>query len=521
MYNKIVDWYLSRDALPYWYLLLADCIIVYIAGILAYAINHGLAVCVANFSSLLGTLLAYLLCYIVGFRLFRTYYGVLRQSTFFDLLRTVMALLVGLTIIMLLRIFLAADSIFIMIRFRDLLLHVLIAAVGMCGIRILVKVFYDKYLANKVIGGVYGWSDKELLDIEMKDFLPREPIRANMETIREKLQNHVIMVTGAAGSIGSKLASLCAECHPKELILIDQAETPLHYVRLTMKRDCPDLKCSTITTSICHQHRMDDIFKTFSPEIIFHAAAYKHVPMMEDNPIESILNNVDGTRKLADLAVKYGVKKFVMISTDKAVNPSSVMGCSKRICEIYCQSLARSIKESNGCEFIVTRFGNVLGSNGSVIPIFREQIRRGGPITVTNPDVTRYFMLVSEACLLVLEAATMGQTGEIYVFDMGRPVRIADLAKRMIELSGRRDVKIKYVGLRQGEKLFEEVLDQTEDILPTSHGKIRIAKVRQYDFDDILNEIDKLIETALTYNAKETIRQMERIVPEYTSSWNQ
>ncbi len=289
-------------------------------------------------------------------------------------------------------------------------------------------------------------------------------------------------------------------------------------MRLEKKSDWPYIPCHTIITSICHSHRMEHIFETYKPEIIFHAAAYKHVPKMEDNPVEGGLNNVDGTKKLADLAVRFGVGKFVMVSTDKAVRPSSVMGCSKRICEIYCQSLAKAEGRANACQFITTRFGNVLGSNGSVIPIFREQIRRGGPLTVTHPKVTRYFMLVSEACMLVLEAATMGQGGEIYVFDMGRPVRIVDLAKRMIHLSGRTDVKIEYTGLRQGEKLKEEVLDRKENVLPTSHGKIKIAKVRVYDYDAVSGQIDELIQTACTYDAERTVRLMERIVPEYNSS---
>ncbi len=520
MYKKIVGWYLSHDAMPYWCLFFADCAIVYLSGIATYAVNHGLAVCVGDFGPLLKTMIVYLLCYIMGFRLFHTYAGILRHSTFTDLVRTSLALLLGIIVIMLLRIFLHVDDYLLTIRFRDLLLHFLLATFGMWSIRIGVKVIYDHYIKNYMFGGAYGWNDTALLDMEMRNLLPREPILINKDNIRREMEGKSILVTGAAGSIGRKLASVCAECKPKQLVLIDQAETPLHDVRLEMRKCWPDVECHTVVTSICHSHRMDHIFSKYKPEIIFHAAAYKHVPMMEDNPVESILNNVDGTKKLADLAVKYDVKKFVMVSTDKAVNPTSVMGCSKRICEIYCQSLSKARREGNACEFITTRFGNVLGSSGSVIPIFREQIRNGGPLTVKHPDVTRYFMLTSEACLLVLEAAALGQGGNIYVFDMGHPVRIADLAKRMIELSGRTNIEIEYTGLRQGEKLNEEVLDETESVLPASHGKIKIAKVREYDFHTVSQQIDKLIETACTYDAAATIHLMEQIVPEYKSSWN-
>ena len=308
------------------------------------------------------------------------------------------------------------------------------------------------------------------------------------------------------------------------MMLIDQAETPQHDIRLMMEHDFPEVKTATIVTSICKADRMEHIFKTFQPEYVFHAAAYKHVPMMEDNPCESIQNNVEGTKIIADLSVKYGVKKFVMISTDKAVNPTNVMGCSKRICEIYVQSLDQALKDGiiatsgpTPTQFVTTRFGNVLGSNGSVIPLFRKQLQEGGPLTVTHPDIIRYFMLIPEACKLVLEAGTHGQGGEIFVFDMGKPVRIADLAKRMIKLSGAHGIEIKYTGLRPGEKLYEEVLDNEETTKPSFHEKIRIANVRPYDYNEANQEIEELIALSRNYDKMNTVRQMKHIVPEYIS----
>lgn len=518
MYQKIVDWYLSRNAVPYWCVLLTDCFIVFASGIIAYTINYGLSACVQNWNVLFCTLSVYQLCFLFGFRIFHTYSGIIRKLSFTDLLRSSLSLLVGVSIIMLLRLFFHTDALLLVIRFRDLLLQALLSTVGMCGFRITAKVFYDLYLKHHIAGGAYGWNNSVLLDLEMKDLLPRTPIHTDMTVIREKLCGKRILVTGAAGSIGSELVHQLARCETEELILVDQAETPLYEVRMNMAREWPNLKCHTIVTSICHSHRMEHIFKAFRPEIVFHAAAYKHVPMMEDNPVESVLNNVDGTRKLALLSTKYGVDKFIMISTDKAVNPTSVMGCSKRICEIYCQSLAKSAEQRNGCKFITTRFGNVLGSNGSVIPIFREQIRRGGPVTVTHPDIIRYFMLIPEACQLVLEACTMGRGGEIFVFDMGNPVRIANLAECMIELSGNNNIRIEYTGLRPGEKLYEDLLGKEEEVLPASHGKIKIAKVREFDFEEVNKQIDRLIETARTYDMKQTVLQMKRLVPEFCNS---
>ena len=312
-----------------------------------------------------------------------------------------------------------------------------------------------------------------------------------------------------------------AKFHPSQLILVDQAETPQHNVRLMLKNDFPEVKAETIVTTICNKGRMETIFNQFRPDYVFHAAAYKHVPMMEDNPCESVQNNISGTCVIADLAVKYEVKKFVMISTDKAVNPTNVMGCSKRICEIYVQSLDRAVKEgklTGVTRFVTTRFGNVLGSNGSVIPIFREQINNGGPVTVTHPDILRYFMLIPEACKLVLEAVTMGKGGEVFVFDMGAPVKIVDLAKRMIRLSGAKNIEIEFTGLRDGEKLYEEVLNDKEITMPTFNDKIRIAKVREYDFDTVKKQIEQLIHDSYEFDNMLTVRQMKQIVPEYKSN---
>lgn len=521
MRKKLIDWYLSHEAIPYWCILLVDSLVVYGSGVLAYIMNHGLSTSVGELLPLSSALLAYMVFFLAGFRLFHIYSGVIRRSTFSDLVRVVLALLVGAIGVMVARV-LGSDTWLLTIRLRDLLLQVLMATVLMCGSRVCLKSFYDFYLRHYSIGNVYGLSDNVLFDMEMCNLLPRTPIHVDMEQISQELKGKRIMVTGAAGSIGSELAGLIAACGPESLILIDQAETPLHDVGLKMKRLWPEVSCRSIITSVCHSHRMENILKESRPELIFHAAAYKHVPVMEDNPIESILNNVDGTRKLADLAVRYGVGKFIMISTDKAVNPTSVMGCSKRICEIYCQSLAKKIEGQHAeggsqCQFITTRFGNVLGSNGSVIPVFRDQIRRGGPVCVTHPDITRYFMLIPEACQLVLEASTIGHGGEIFVFDMGRPVRITDLAKRMIKLSGRTGIKITYTGLRPGEKLYEEVLADEEKVLPTRHSKIKIAKVRGYDFDEVRSMVDDLVSTARAYDEFGTIKQMKRIVPEYNS----
>lgn len=371
------------------------------------------------------------------------------------------------------------------------------------------------------------WDGKEenlthqnLRPVDIEDLLPREKIEVDMNAIGKLLTGKRILITGAAGSIGSEMVRQVAKFNPSEMTLIDQAETPMHNIRMMMAHDFGHISNRTIVTSITNKEHMERIFAAYKPEYVFHAAAYKHVPMMEDDPAIAVQNNIYGTRAIADLAVKYGTKKFVMISTDKAVNPTNVMGCSKRICEIYCQSLNQAIAEGKVqgiTQFVTTRFGNVLGSNGSVIPIFKEQIRAGGPVTVTHPDIIRYFMLIPEACKLVLEAGTMGKGGEIFVFDMGQPVKIVDLAKRMISLSGARNVEIEFTGLRDGEKLYEEVLNDKEGTLPTVNPKIMVAKVREYDYATACENERRLMEVSKTFDDMAIVKVMKEIVPEYKS----
>ena len=366
----------------------------------------------------------------------------------------------------------------------------------------------------------------QLKEVSVEDLLPRSEIKVNLKSVEELLTGKRVLITGAAGSIGSEIVRQVAQFKPAFMMLIDQAETPQHDVMLMMAKDYPDVPCEVVVTSISRRTRMEYIFGSFKPEYVFHAAAYKHVPMMEKNPSEAVMNNIYGTKVIADLSVKYGVKKFVMISTDKAVNPTNVMGCSKRICEIYVQSLARKLEKdaimndskADHTQFVTTRFGNVLGSNGSVIPLFREQIRNGGPVTVTDERIVRFFMLIPEACKLVLEAGTKGNGGEIFVFDMGQPVKIADLAKRMIALSGAKNVEIKYTGLREGEKLYEEVLNELEGTKPTFHEKIRIASVREYDYDKVNQDIEELVDICKRYDNMTTVKKMKEIVPEYKSN---
>lgn len=368
------------------------------------------------------------------------------------------------------------------------------------------------------------WNGKNLTvdqikEIQIEDLLQRDPIKIDIQKVASHLEGKRVMITGAAGSIGSEIMRQVASFNPYMLILVDQAETPLHDVRLELQDNWRNLEARTIVADIANKTRMEAIFDEYKPQYIFHAAAYKHVPMMEDNVSESIQTNVAGTRILADLAVKYGAEKFVMVSTDKAVNPTNVMGCSKRICEIYVQSLAKKLQKEgrDSVQFITTRFGNVLGSNGSVIPRFREQIKNGGPVTVTHPEIIRYFMTIPEACRLVLEAGSMGNGGEIYIFDMGKPVKILDLAQRMIKLSGRPDVKIEFTGLRHGEKLYEELLNVKELTKPTYHEKIMIATVREYDYDEVKEIIDHLIEVSYSYDQMKIVAAMKKLVPEFVS----
>ena len=376
------------------------------------------------------------------------------------------------------------------------------------------------FLAPEVSDDWQAGAQKQVVkEVQIEDLLGRDPIKINLQEIARHLEGKRVLITGAAGSIGSEIMRQVAMFNPYQLILIDSAETPLHDLRLELRNKWSEIEAPTIVASITNKPRMESIFAEYKPEYVFHAAAYKHVPMMEDNVSEAIQNNVQGTRIVADLAVKYKVARFVMISTDKAVNPSNVMGCSKRICEIYVQALARKIEKDGSAptQFITTRFGNVLGSSGSVIPLFRKQIAAGGPVTVTHPKIIRYFMTIPEACQLVLEAGSMGKSGEIYIFDMGQPVKIADLAKKMIQLSGRTDVKVEYTGLRHGEKLYEELLATRENTKPTSHDKIMIASVREYDYEDVADDIDLLIQSSYQFDSMATVARMKDLVPEFKS----
>lgn len=623
--GRISSWYFTKDALPYWCVLLFDCMVVIGCGLFCYIIDHGATATANTFWPLMGTLIFYLLFYLIGFRAFHTYSGVMRYTSFADIHRVAFANLIGVGLIAILRQFFSFDQWFVPIRMRELAITFVLATVIMWSVRMIVKYMYEYYKTDQDARGVfiYGvktgglsiaralsspsnttfklkgfisdaddmigkrlmgvkvyenndkiikmmelenantlfvsplkrdkfvkspemvdamiengiaiytmdtatkWDGKsdistaQLKEIDIEDLLPRDEIEIDLTAIEELLKDKSILITGSAGSIGSEIVKQIAEFNPRQLVLIDQAETPQHDCRLMMANQYPDIKAETIVASICNKRHMEALFRKYRPDYVFHAAAYKHVPMMEDNPCESIQNNVEGTEIIADLSVKYGVKKFVMISTDKAVNPTNVMGCSKRICEIYVQSLDKAIKEGRHegqTQFVTTRFGNVLGSSGSVIPLFREQIKNGGPVTVTHPDIIRYFMLIPEACKLVLEAGTMGGGGEIFVFDMGAPVKIADLAKRMIKLSGAKNIEIKYSGLRDGEKLYEEVLNDQEITLPTHHEKIKVAKVREYNFDEVKQQIDRLISDSYLYDDMATVAGMKKIVPEYVSN---
>ena len=624
LFSRLSTWYFSKKSLPYWGIILLDCCLILFSGLLVYTLNNGVLSTLDILGHLLVTLLVCLIPYLVGFRLFHTYSGIIRYSSFVDLQKVGFAVLFGLICVVVFQVLTDFSPYLVYIRKRDLILSALLAMSLMWMMRVFVKYFYvstfrvakaerafiygvkqggvslaksiqnqdparfvlagfisdlteigNRYLMgvkvypnNEDLIGVMrrlqadvllvsplkveairnnqemvdrlikanikiymtpaaqewdGRSDlnhTQLREVNIEDLLPRDKIEIDLEAVREQLTGKRILITGAAGSIGSEIVRQVAQFAPERMVLIDQAETPLHDVRLMMARQWSNIESYTVVSDICVRERMEELFEEHRPDYVFHAAAYKHVPMMEDNPEESVRNNVDGTRVIADLSVKYGTRKFVMVSTDKAVNPTNVMGCSKRICEIYVQSLDQAIKDgkvSGRTQFVTTRFGNVLGSNGSVIPLFKEQIKRGGPVTVTHKDIIRFFMLIPEACKLVLEAGTMGNGGEIFVFDMGKPVRIVDLAERMIRLSGVKGIEIRFTGLRDGEKLYEEVLNEEETSKPTFHPKIKIAQVRAYDYADANLRIDALVHACAVEGDMQIVKRMKEIVPEFKS----
>ena len=621
--NKLTNWYFSKATLPYWCIMVLDSIAIVVAGMIATYIAGGGELIASHFWNYLLTFICSLPLFVVGMRIFHTYSGIMRYSSFVDLLRISGALVVGFFLNSIL-LMVVPDSIRCELTTEAIVVMLFISMIQMWTMRILVKYMYDSsfsaetktqvfifgvreggislaksmrndhpsqyvvkgfsteeaavvgrfllgcevYSYDETLIGVMhkmnvktlfvsplvtekflekqdmidkltaegikimmmpkalSWDGKSNLryqmmhEVDIEDLLPRDKIEVDMKAIGKLLCGRTILITGAAGSIGSEMVKQIAIYKPQRLILVDEAETPMHDVRLFMNKNYADIPCETIVTSITNATRMERIFSEYHPDYVFHAAAYKHVPMMEDNPSEAVQNNIYGTRVIADMAVKYGTKKFVMISTDKAVNPTNVMGCSKRICEIYCQALNKAIVDGEVkgvTQFVTTRFGNVLGSNGSVIPIFKKQIAMGGPITVTHPDIIRFFMLIPEACKLVLEAGTMGKGGEIFVFDMGKPVRIADLAKRMIALSGVDGIDIKYVGLRDGEKLYEEVLNDKEATIPTHHPKIMVAKVREYPYELARKNEEDLYQLSFTYDDMAIVKKMKEIVPEYKS----
>lgn len=623
--NRLINWYFSKNSLPYWCIFTMDCLIVFLSYMFVYTkMNSGVEALnvlwqLVTFNSI------FVLFHAIGFKIFHTYDGILRYSSFVDLQRVGYAVLTGAVLSYVAHFGMMQIPYFrsVYVGGADIMLASLLSTLLLWAVRVLVKTVYDvsidklnaratliygvtkggmglakqvrndktlkmslagfvsdeEHVKHRVLMGLSVYpldsnlknvirkhhvecllvaqgaldsfrNNKELQDdllsagvhiyipkanewnpaqpqtqhlkeVSIEDLLPRDEIKIDLESVADTLRGKCVLVTGSAGSIGSEIVKQICKFGPREMVLIDSAETPQHDIRLMMAKNFPEIKAETIVTSVSGIIRMEDIFSRYRPDYVFHAAAYKHVPMMENNPSESIENNVYGTKILADMAVKYGVKKFVMISTDKAVNPTNVMGCSKRICEIYVQSLDHAIKTGKikgVTQFVTTRFGNVLGSNGSVIPLFKRQIKAGGPVTVTDPNIIRFFMLIPEACKLVLEAGTKGNGGEIFVFDMGNPVKIADLAKRMIKLSGATGVEIKYTGLRAGEKLYEEVLNKEETTMPSFHDKIRIAKVRQYDYDTVERDIEDLVETSKHYDDMATVKKMKEIVPEFKSN---
>ncbi|WP_302423700.1 nucleoside-diphosphate sugar epimerase/dehydratase [uncultured Prevotella sp.] len=624
-FDKLVNWYFSKQSLPYWCIFFFDSLLVFLSFLLVYQQIYSGAETLGVLWQLCSMCAVYAVFFAVGFKMFHTYDGILRYSSFVDLQRVGYASLVGCVLSYLGHFGLMQFEYFqrVYIGGREIALASIISTLLLWAVRVLVKTVYDvsidklnaratliygvtkggmglakqvrndktlkmslagfvsdeEHVKHRVLMGLSVYpldsnlknvirkhhvecllvaqgalnsfrNNKELQDdllsagvhiyipkanewnpaqpqtqqlkeVSIEDLLPRDEIKIDLESVADTLRGKCVLVTGSAGSIGSEIVKQICKFGPREMVLIDSAETPQHDIRLMMAKNFPEIKAETIVTSVSGIIRMEDIFSRYRPDYVFHAAAYKHVPMMENNPSESIENNVYGTKILADMAVKYGVKKFVMISTDKAVNPTNVMGCSKRICEIYVQSLDHAIKTGKikgVTQFVTTRFGNVLGSNGSVIPLFKRQIKAGGPVTVTDPNIIRFFMLIPEACKLVLEAGTKGNGGEIFVFDMGNPVKIADLAKRMIKLSGATGVEIKYTGLRAGEKLYEEVLNKEETTMPSFHDKIRIAKVRQYDYDTVERDIEDLVETSKHYDDMATVKKMKEIVPEFKSN---
>lgn len=624
-FDKLVNWYFSKRSLPYWCIFLFDCLLVFLSFLLVYQQVYSGAETLSVLWQLCSMCAIYAAFFAVGFKMFHTYDGILRYSSFVDLQRVGYASLVGCVLSYFGHFGLMQFEYFqrVYVGGREIALASIISVLLLWAVRVLVKTVYDvsidklnaratliygvtkggmglakqvrndktlkmslagfvsdeEHVKHRVLMGLSVFpldsnlktiirkhhvecllvaqgaldsfrNNKELQDdllsagvhiyipkanewnpaqpqtqqlkeVSIEDLLPRDEIKIDLESVADTLRGKCVLVTGSAGSIGSEIVKQICKFGPREMVLIDSAETPQHDIRLMMAKNFPEIKAETIVTSVSGIIRMEDIFSRYRPDYVFHAAAYKHVPMMENNPSESIENNVYGTKILADMAVKYGVKKFVMISTDKAVNPTNVMGCSKRICEIYVQSLDHAIKSGKikgVTQFVTTRFGNVLGSNGSVIPLFKRQIKAGGPVTVTDPNIIRFFMLIPEACKLVLEAGTKGNGGEIFVFDMGNPVKIADLAKRMIKLSGATGVEIKYTGLRAGEKLYEEVLNKEETTMPSFHDKIRIAKVRQYDYDTVERDIEDLVEISKHYDDMATVKKMKEIVPEFKSN---